>query len=144
MPYGIIDIGHIYNRTCHRSYPPLGLLYWYPVKSSHHFSIFGDQVPVNDIYIASSSNEFSDFTHWGRVTHICVCKRTIIGSNNGLSPGWRQAIIWTNAGILLIGPSGTNFREIVVGIHKFSFKERHLKMSSAKQQPFCLGLNESN
>ena len=43
-------------------------------------------------------------THWGRVTHICVSKLTIIGSDNGLSPDRRQAIIWTNAGILLIGP----------------------------------------
>ena len=43
-------------------------------------------------------------THWGRVTHICVGKPTIIGSDNGLSPGRRQAIIWTNAGILLIEP----------------------------------------
>ena len=42
-------------------------------------------------------------THWGRVTHICISKLTIIGSDNGLSPGRRQAIIWTNAGILLIG-----------------------------------------
>ena len=43
-------------------------------------------------------------THWGRVTHICVNKLAIIGSDNGLglSPGRRQAIIWTNAGILLI------------------------------------------
>ena len=31
-------------------------------------------------------------THWGQVTHICVNKLTIIGSNNGLSPGRRQAI----------------------------------------------------
>ena len=30
----------------------------------------------------------------------------IIGSDNGLSPGRRQAIIWTNAGILLIGSLG--------------------------------------
>ena len=51
-------------------------------------------------------------THWGRVTHICVGNLTIIGSDNGLLPGWRQAIIWTNAGILLIGPLGTNFSEI--------------------------------
>ena len=50
-------------------------------------------------------------THWGRVTHICVSKLTIIGSNNSLSPVRRQAIIWTNAGILLIGPLGTNFNE---------------------------------
>ena len=48
-------------------------------------------------------------THWGRVTHICVSKLAIIGSDNGLSPGRRQAIIWTNAEILLIGSLGTNF-----------------------------------
>ena len=47
-------------------------------------------------------------THWGRVTHICVGKLSIIGSDNGLSPDRRQAIIWTNAGILLIGTLGTN------------------------------------
>ena len=40
-------------------------------------------------------------THWGGVTHICVSRLTIIGSDNGLSPDRRQAIIWTNAGILL-------------------------------------------
>ena len=32
-------------------------------------------------------------THWGRVTHICVNKLSILGSHNGLSPGRRQAII---------------------------------------------------
>ena len=32
-------------------------------------------------------------THWGRVTHICASKLTINGSDNGLSPGLRQAII---------------------------------------------------
>ena len=48
------------------------------------------------------------------MTHICVGKLTIIGSDNGLSSGRRQAIIWTNAGILLIRPLGTNFSEIVV------------------------------
>ena len=32
-------------------------------------------------------------THWGRVTHICVSKLTIIGSDNGLSPERRQANI---------------------------------------------------
>ena len=39
------------------------------------------------------------------MTHICVGDLTIIGPDNGLSPGRRQAIIWTNAGILLIGPA---------------------------------------
>ena len=80
-------------------------------------------------------------THWGRVTHICVGKLTIIGSDNGLSPGRRQAIIWTNAGILLIGPLRTNFSEILSEIQSFSFKKMHLKMSSAKCRPFCFGLN---
>ena len=55
---------------------------------------------------------FNGLTHWGRMTHICVGNLTIIGSDNGLSPGRRQAIIWTNTGILSIGPLGTNFSEI--------------------------------
>ena len=81
-------------------------------------------------------------THWGRVTHICVSKQTGIGSDNGLSPGRRQAIIWNNAGILLIGPLGTNFNEFLVESLIFSFKKMRLKVSSAKRRPFCLGLNE--
>ena len=52
-------------------------------------------------------------THWGRVTHICFIKLIIIGSDNGLSPGRRQAIIWTSARILLIGTLGTNVSEIL-------------------------------
>ena len=80
-------------------------------------------------------------THWGRVTHICVGKLTIIGSDNGLSPERRQAIIWTNAGILLIGPLGTNFSEILIEIQTFSLKKIRLKMSSAKCCSFRLGLN---
>ena len=81
-------------------------------------------------------------THWGRVTHICVSNLTSIGSDNGLSPGQRQAIIRTNAGILLIRPLGTNFSEFLVEIIIFSFKKMRLKVSSAKRRPFCLGLNE--
>ena len=72
------------------------------------------------------TNEISQdlsLTHWGRVTHICVNKITIIGSDNGLSPGRRQAIIWTNAGILLNGPQGTNFSEILIEINTFSLKK---------------------
>ena len=79
-------------------------------------------------------------TLWGRVTHICVSKLTIIGSDNGLSPRRRQAIIWTDAGILLIRTLGTNFSEILGKIHSSSFKKMHLKMS-AKERLFNLGLN---
>ena len=76
------------------------------------------------------------------MTHICISDLTIIGSDNGLSPGRRQAIIRTNVGILLTGPLGTNFPEILIKIDKFSFKKRHLKISSVKWQPFCFGINE--
>ena len=50
-------------------------------------------------------------------------KLNTIGSDNGLSPCWRQAIIWTNAGILLIRPIGTNFNEIAIQIYTFSIKQ---------------------
>ena len=49
--------------------------------------------------------------------HICVIKITTMGSDDGLSPGRRQAIIWTNAGILLIGPLGTNFSQLLIKIY---------------------------
>ena len=84
---------------------------------------------------------FDVLTHWGRVKHICVSNLTIIGSDNGLSPGRRQAITWTNVGILLIGPLGTHFSEMLIKINTFSFKKILLKMSSGKWRPFCLGLN---
>ena len=50
------------------------------------------------MYIGDSFNSL------GRVTHICVSDLTIIGLDKGLSPGRRQAIIRTNAGILIIRP----------------------------------------
>ena len=77
-------------------------------------------------------------TQWGRVTHICVNKVTIIGSDNGMSPGRCQAITWINVGILSIGLIGTNFSEMLIEMHTFSFKKIHLKMSSGKWWPFGL------
>ena len=83
--------------------------------------------------------------HWGKISWLRgrVSSPSIVvsGSDNGLSPGRRHAIIWTNAGISLIGPLGTNFSEILIEIHTFSFKKMHLKMSSEKSRPFSLGLN---
>ena len=58
---------------------------------------------------------------------MCVSKLAIIGSENGLAPGRRQAIIWTNDGILLTWTLGTNFSEILIVIHTFSFKKMQLK-----------------
>ena len=76
-----------------------------------------------------------ELTHWGQETHIYVSKLTIIGTDNGLSPGRGRAIIWTNAGIVLIGTSGTNFRVILSEINAFSLKKMRLKMSG-KWRPF--------
>ena len=68
------------------------------------------------------------------MTHIRMRNLTIIGSDNGLAPWQSQAIIWTNAGMLLIGPLGANFSEILMEICIFSFK----KMASGKWRPFVL------
>ena len=95
----------------------------------------------NIIHLCVVLYSHDDLTHWGRVTHICVSKLTIIGSDNGLSPERRQAIIWTNVGLLSIGPLGTNLGEILSEIHTFSFKKMHLKTSSEIWRQFCLGLN---
>ena len=69
-----------------------------------------------------------------------LSKLTIIGSDNGLAPRQCQAIIWTNAEILLIQPLGTKFMKILIKIHMFSLKKMHSKISSAKWRPFCLVL----
>ena len=95
-----------------------------------------------DVFTSNNVVAVSLLTHWGRVTHICVSSDpTSIGSDNGLSPGRRQAIIRTNAGILLKGSLGTSFSEILIEILLFSFKKMHLKVSSVKRRPFCLSLN---
>ena len=76
------------------------------------------------------------------MTHICISKLIIIAPDNGLSPGQHQAIIWTNAGILLTAPLGTNFSEILIEIYTFSLKKKmQLKMLSNKRWPFYLSLN---
>ena len=71
--------------------------------------------------IASCSYFSTHLTHWGRVAHICIGKLTVIVWDNGLSPGRHQAIISTNAGILLIGPLGAYFSEILIEMYTFSF-----------------------
>ena len=98
-------------------------------RPSHIYS--GGHIPRNNVFIP---------TQWGWVAHICVSsEHNTIGSDNGLSPGWRQAIIWTNAEILLIGSLGTNFIDKL--IYTFFFMEMQLKISSEKWRTFCLGLN---
>ena len=122
----------------------IGMIYQrqYSHISSNKFSATSAEYIGNFAVHNHPIHRSKQLTHWGWVTHICVSKQTNIGSDNGLSPGRRQAIIWTNAGILLIGPLGTNFSEISIEIHILSFKKMHLKMSSGKWRPFFLGLNK--
>ena len=79
-------------------------------------------------------------THWGRVMHICVGNLTIISSDNGLLPGLRQAIIWTNAGILLNGPLWTKL-QWNLNLNSIIFIKKNAFMWSTKLRPFYLGLN---
>ena len=95
--------------------------------------------PIRYIKSHLVRNDFV-LNHWDRVTHICVNKLTIIGSNNGLSPGQCHAIIRTSAGILFMGLLWTNFNEMF-SVYIFSFKKMYLKLSSWNRRPYCLGLN---
>ena len=122
MSFTRIPYNHIYtNKMCHlHAYhtitftPTRCVIYTHTIQSYlHQQDVLFTRIPYNHI----CTNKMCYLTHWIRVTHICVSKQTRIGSNNGLSPGWRQAIIWTNAGILFIGPLRTNFNEISIEIH---------------------------
>ena len=82
-------------------------------------------------------------THWGRMTHNCVSILTIIGSDNGLSPGRRHAIIWTNDGILLIGPLVTKIqwnlnRNLHIFIQENAFENVVWIMTSFSSRPQCV------
>ena len=59
----------------------------------------------------------------------------IIGPDNGLSPVRRQAIIWANDALLLIGPSGTNCSETWLKYNEIEFN-----MSFANWRSLCRGL----
>ena len=87
-------------------------------------------IDPNEVRIGrqKNQNKYAPIGAYLELQSICIGKLSIIGSDNGMSPGRRQAIIWTNAGILLI--------------ETFSIKEMHLNMSSAKWRLLDLGLNE--
>ena len=117
-------------------------LTWGRISTMCVMSIWTNGIKFKFMFSLPLTNlAWKGLTHWGRVTHTCVGKLTSIGADNGLSPGQRQAIIWTNAGLLLIGPLRTNFSEILIEFLTFSFRKMRLKVSSAKRRPFCLGLN---
>ena len=125
-----ITQNHAYLPTHTRTWVPM-MAQWPPLMRGHPFweATFTQHlgwllvrgftvIPISPRgqWVKLTDPTVSNLTHWGRVTHICVSKLTIIGSDNGLLPGRHQAIIWTNAEILSIGPIGTNFSEISIKI----------------------------
>ena len=60
------------------------------------------------LFLSMIQIRWIESTHWSRLTHKCPSRLTFIGSDNDLSPVRRQALILTNAWILLIRTSGTN------------------------------------
>ena len=81
--------------------------------------------------------------HWDRVTHIFASKLANIGSDNGLSPGRRLAIIRTSAEMLLNGPLGTNLSEISIKfyyifIYENAFENVVWKMAAILSRPQCV------
>ena len=73
---------------------------------------------------------------------ICISKLTIIGSDNGLPHGQRQAI-WTSGRILLIRNLRINFNGILIEIHIFHFQENAFEnvlceMAVILPQPQCV------
>ena len=89
---------------------------WSKPEEYCHLSITW-MIYLNDNLTTKKKQLCAYLTHWGWVLDMCISKLTIIGSDNGLSSGQHQAIIWTNAGILFILTLGTTSREIVNEIH---------------------------
>ena len=82
-------------------------------------------------------------TQWGWVTHICVSKLTITDSDNGLSPGRRQAIIWTYAGIFVNWTLRNKFqwnwnRNSYIVIQENAFENVVRKMVAILSRPQCV------
>ena len=100
---------------------------------------FGTNVGLN--MLLNISSRYFGGLFWSRQLRGLPSSDGYFFLDNDLSPDRCQAIIWNNAGILLIGPLGTKFNEILILIHTFLFKKIHLKMLSGKWRPFCLGLN---
>ena len=66
------------------------------------------------------------------VENLVLTTKCVLTHRGRVTPGRRQAIIVTNAGILLIGNLRTNFSEILIEIRIFSFKKMGLNVSFAK------------
>ena len=67
------------------------------------------------------------------MTHVYIDNLAIIVSDNGLSPGRCQAIIWNNTGIFLIGPLGIIFSQILIEIITFLFDPFEIHLNPVRE-----------
>ena len=100
---------------------------WGPVNSPHKGPVMRKMFPFDYVIMSTqtlncvNSLRPSD-AYWDRVTriyvskvtHICVSQLTLFGSDNGLAADRRQAIIWSNAGIVFTGPLRTSLSGILI------------------------------
>ena len=99
-------------------------------KHSHQILLERKNLDIHHNLHSPKIPPYLTLTRWGRVTHICINKLT--------KPGQCQPIIRTSVGIFLIGPFGTNFREILIEIYTLSFKKIHWKMVPILSGPQCV------
>ena len=82
-------------------------------------------------------------THWGRVTHICVGKLTIIGSDYGLSPETALSHYlnqcWNIVNWILGNKLHRNFnRNSNISIHENALEDVVCELASILSQPQCV------
>ena len=104
----------------------------------------GQYIPWNMCMVYCALSCIGCINSLRRVVHICTAKLTISGSDNGLSPERHQAIIWTNAAIIMLIESlRTKFSEILIKIQTFplrkiTFQNVVCEMLSISSQPQCV------
>ena len=131
----IIKVYIFYDRY-HYDDSVLYVIKWCDVYDETTLSYF----QLNETFIIRTEcaifNEALCVTYFCRLSGVAVRSlklrdaspnRAVIGSDNGLSLVRRQAIIWTNADLLSIGPLGKKLSECCMEIQNFSLKNMHLK-----------------
>ena len=102
-------------------------------------------------FVASVSNVSCHFvtalTHWDRVTHICVCKLTIIGSDNSLSswtaPSHYQNQCWIIVNWTLTKELQWNFnRNSNILIQENAFESVVCEVASILSRPQCVNARQ--
>ena len=100
---------------------------------------------MGNVFILSI-NHIPILTHWSRVTHICVSKLTNIGSDNGLPPSRRQAIISTKCWYIVNWSLGNKFQwnlnqNQYIFIQENAFESVVCEMAAILSQPQCVKLS---